>query len=112
MTAPFSPPPAIDLLGQAIACIRPLLMDENRTTKERIHILWAAAKNSRDLGASDVVHDEFMQVAVAVNLIDKHGRWADADVRERLRRFGRDDVSHVVQWAMRGVNPFEEGPLT
>jgi hypothetical protein len=96
---------AVDLLAQAIGRARPLLVEG--TTKQRIRLLWAAVKHTRDLGASDVIHDAFMALAIEVELIDAHGCWVDED----LCRFGRDDVSHVIQWAMRGVNPFEEGPL-
>jgi len=81
-------------------------------TKKRVHILWAAAKQARDLGASKVVHDAFMALAIDVNPIDRRGYWTGEDVRPSIRRFGRDDVSHEITWALRGWNPFEKGPLT
>jgi hypothetical protein len=109
MNAPF--PLAVDLLAQEIECARSMLGDETRPTKERIRILWAAAKMARDLGAWDAVHDAFMQLAVEVNLIDRNGRWTGADVRESVRRYGREDVEHTIRWALRGWNPFEQGPL-
>jgi hypothetical protein len=85
--------------------------DKTKTTKQRIHLLWAAAKKSRDLGAYDVVSDAFMALAVETNLIDERGRWTGEDVRKSERRFGAEDVAHVVNWALRGMNPFEKGPL-
>jgi hypothetical protein len=100
------------LLEYAIERVRPLLADESKSTKERIRILWAAAKRARDLASSDVVHDAFMRLSVEVRLIDEAGRWTGTDVRESVRRFGTEDVAHVVNWAMRGWNPFEKGPLT
>jgi hypothetical protein len=103
-------PLSCDLLSAAIDRVRPLLMDD-RPTKARIRILWSAAKKARDLGASDVVHGAFMALAVEVNLINRNGRWTGADVRESVRRFGAEDVSHVITWALRGWNPFEKGPL-
>lgn len=102
---------AIDLLTQAIERTRPLLMDASRPTKERIRILWSAAKKSRDLGSGDVVRDAFMGLAIDTGLIDRNGRWTGADVRKSARRFGRVDVAHVITWALRGWNPFEKGPL-
>jgi hypothetical protein len=107
MSAPS--PPAVDLLTQVIEHVRPMLTIG--TTKERIHLLWAAAKKARVLGASDVVHDAFLALAVEVGLIDEHGRWVGDDVRETIRRHGAEDVSHVIRWAQRGWNPFEKGPL-
>jgi len=101
---------SVDLLAQAIDRVRPMLVDG--TTKQRIRVLWAAAKHARNLGASDVIHDAFTELAIETGLIDARGRWVGEDVREGLRRFGKDDVSHVIAWAMRGSNPFEEGPLT
>ena len=88
-----------------------MLADPNKPTKARLRILWSAAKKARDLGSRDVVHDEFMALAIEVNLIDQHGRWTGSDVREYVRRFGAEDVDHVLRWALRGWNPFEEGRL-
>jgi hypothetical protein len=86
--------PPVDLLAQAIERTRALLADRTRPTKERVRILWSAAKRARDLGASDVVRDAFAALAVDVALI------------------GREDISHAIDWALRGWNPFEKGPLT
>jgi len=96
---------AIDLARKRIEGITP------PATKQRIHILWATAKQARELGASKVVHDAFMALAIDVDLIDKSGRWTGADVRESIRRYGAEDVSHAITWALRGWNPFEKGPL-
>lgn len=124
MSAPFPPPPAVDLLAQAIERAKKLMLaDPNKPTKARLRILWSAAKKARDLGSMDVVHDEFMALAIEVNLIDQDGRWIGSDgasgymhiarnfVREYVRRFGAEDVDHVLRWAWRGWNPFEEGRL-
>jgi hypothetical protein len=97
--------------GQVIENVRPILTHELRTTKARIRLLWATAKQARNLGASNVIHDAFMALAVETNLIDKRGRWTGADVREDVRRHGAEDVAHVINWALRGRNPFETGPL-
>jgi len=32
-------------------------------------------------------------------------------VAEHVRRYGAQDVAHVIRWALRGWNPFEKGPL-
>jgi hypothetical protein len=98
-------------LFQIIEKTRPMLA-QTRPTKQRIHILWAAAKAARKLGAEDdVVRDAFMALAVESNLIDRGGRWTGDDVRDYVRRHGAEDVEHVITWALRGWNPFEEGPL-
>ena len=104
-------PPTVDLLAPALDRVRPLLMDDSRTTKDRAHLLWAAAKKARDFASPDVVSDEFMRLAIETNLIDQRGRWTGNDVSEGERRFGAEDVAHVISWAMRGWNPFEEGKL-
>jgi hypothetical protein len=106
-----APGQPVDLLAQAIERTRPLLADITRPPKERIRVLWAAAKMARDLGAWDVVHDAFMQLAVEVHLIDSNGWWTGEDVRESVRRYGAEDVAHAIRWALRGWNPFEEGAL-
>jgi hypothetical protein len=87
------------------------MLAETRPTKERIHILWAAAKAARALGVTAEINKAFIALAVEVNLIDKHGRWTGSDVWEGVRRHGAEDVAHVVAWALRGWNPFEKGPL-
>jgi len=109
--AHFPPPTTVDLLTDAIEHVRPMLADESRPTKQRIRILWAAAKKTCDLGASDVVKVACMALAVETNLIDTNDRWTGADVRESVRRFGAEDVAHAITWALRGWNPFEKGPL-
>jgi hypothetical protein len=100
------------LLDQAIENVRQLLADPSLSTKARIRLLWATVKEARDLGASDVIHDAFMNLAVDVNLIDSNGRWTGKDVRDSVRRYGAEDVAHTIRWALRGWNPFETGPLT
>jgi hypothetical protein len=105
ITAPDMLTKAIDQARERIEAIPP------PATKKRVHILWAAAKQARELGASKVVHDAFMALAIDVNMIDKNGRWTGADVRESIRRYGAEDVSHAITWALRGWNPFEKGQL-
>ena len=106
ITAPNLLTKAINLARERIEAIAP------PATKKRVHILWAAAKQVRELGESKAIHAPFMALAVEVNLIDRNGRWTDTDVRESIRRFGAEDVSHAITWALRGWNPFETGPLT
>lgn len=105
-------PQAVDLLEQAIERVRPMLADDNKSTKERIRILWAAAKSARHLASSDIIRNAFAKLAIDVRLIDDTGYWTGSDVRKSVRRFGAEDVSHAINWAIRGWNPFEKGPLT
>ena len=98
-------------LEQIIEGIRPMIANGSRPTKERIRVLWAGAKMARELGAADRTLRAFMQLATDTNLIDKRGRWTGTDVAEHVRRYGAEDVTHVIRWALRGWNPFEKGPL-
>ena len=78
---------------------------------ERIRVLWAGAKMAREVGAVDTIHRAFMQLVIDTDLIDGRGRWTGTDVAEHIRRYGAEDVAHVIRWALRGWNPFEKGPL-
>jgi hypothetical protein len=100
-----------DLLSQAIAEVRPFVADTSRSTKERIRLLWAAAKKARGLATTDVLHGAFVALAVETNLIDARGHWTGSDVAKYVVPCGREDVEHTVTWALRGWNPFEKGPL-
>ena len=100
-----------DLLTRIIEGVRPALADTTQPTKTRIRLLWAAAKSARELGATDVVTDAFMTLAVETGLIDKRGWWTGKDVRDYVRPHGAEDVAHLISWALRGRNPFETGPL-
>jgi hypothetical protein len=107
-------PMPLDLLSHAIDGLRPILADNSQPVKARMMVLWATAKKARGLGSSDQVHAEFMEVAVETNLINRNGRYTCTDekhVRKSARPYGREDVAHVITWALRGWNPFEKGPL-
>ena len=102
MTAPA--PATVDL-QDATARALPMLL--TGPTRARVRTLWATARAARKLGAEDVVIDAFLRLAVEVNLINARGWWTSEDVRPDLRRHGRQDVTHVLNWAMRNRNPFE-----
>jgi hypothetical protein len=109
MNAPVQNPPAVDYLQQVIDNARPQVADQGATTKQRTQALWAYCKHSRDLAASDVLHDAFMTLAVEAGLIDANGSWLPKDVRTSIRRNGREDIEHLISWALLGQNPFETG---
>ena len=111
MNAPVRNQPAVDFLQQVINYARPQVADQSAPTKERVEMLWAYAKHSRELAASDVLHDAFMQLAVDAKLIGPNGWWLPGDVRDSIRRHGREDIDHVIRWALLGQNPFETGPV-
>ena len=94
VVAPFPSPLAIALIDQAIAYVRPHL-DRSLAVSNRIRSLWAAVVASRDLGASDVIEDEFMRLAGEMGLARDLGRHADETLRQ------------VIRWAMLGRNPFQ-----
>jgi hypothetical protein len=93
MSAPFSGPPAVDPLRQATDYAR-LHLDRSIPVCERVRNLWAAVVAARDLGASDVIEDQFIQLAYDTGLAGDFGRHADTDLR------------HVIRWAMLDQNPF------
>jgi hypothetical protein len=88
----------VDLLGTTIEALCAEL-ERSRPIKERLRAFWAMARVARNFGAADVVREEFMGLARECGLI--------AD----LGRHGGEDAAHVFDWAMRGLNPFETGPL-
>ncbi len=94
MTLSYPPPIPIDLLAQAANYVRPRL-DRSKPISERLKTLWAAAVAARDLGASDAVEDQFLQLARDAGLSSDLGRHADAELR------------HVIRWAIRDQNPFQ-----
>jgi len=98
-------------LEQIIEGIRPMIANGSQPTTERMRVLWAGAKMAREVGAADTIHRAFMQLATDANLIDSHSRWTGADVAKHMRRYGAEDVTHAIRWALRGWNPFEKGPL-
>jgi hypothetical protein len=106
---------AVSHLDQAIARVRPMLHGKkgkdftSEILAHRTIILWAAAKAARHLGASDVVHDSFMQLATEIGLINVRGYWLGADVRACIRQYGAQDMTHCINWALQGRNPFATG---
>jgi hypothetical protein len=99
-------PAPVDLLAEAVEAVRPLL--RAGSTKERVRILWSAARSARGLATEDQIERAFLQLAIEVGLIDQSGYWTGEDVRPDLRRHGRADVLHVLRWAALNRNPFEK----
>ena len=96
--------PTFGSLGD-IAQIKPLLAD-SKPLQQRLRVLWAAAKQARHLGSRDEVFNAFRALAIEVKLINSQG-WCAAGVRDSERRFGPEDMAHIVKWALRGKNPFD-----
>jgi hypothetical protein len=92
MVAPSTP--AIDLIDRAAKYVKAYL-DCSIPVSNRVRNLWAAVFAARDLGASDVIEDEFMRLARDTGLARDLGRHADEDLR------------HVIRLAMLGRNPFQ-----
>jgi hypothetical protein len=93
MSAPFAPPRAIDLLANAIEFTR-CELDRAKPINDRVRIFWAAVVAARDLGATDVVRDEFLLLAVDVGLFADLGQHAD------------QTIEHLIRWGLFGRNPF------
>jgi hypothetical protein len=82
-----------DMLSEAVAYVRPHM--ERGTVSDKLRTLWAGVAAARDLGAADVVEDEFLTLARNTGLAADLGSHADAGLR------------HVIHWAMLGQNPFQ-----
>jgi hypothetical protein len=93
MSAHVSPPPAVDLLAQAVEHVRKRL-DRSVPTAPRVCLFWAAVVAARELGASDVVIEEFTQLA------------RDTGLTADLGRHGDEDVEHVIRWGLLNRDPF------
>ena len=94
MNAPFTPSEATDLLAKAVRYVRPHLVGAT-TVSERVQILWAAVIAARDLGASNLIEDDFMRLALDVGLGRDLGRHSDETLR------------HVIRWGLVDRNPFQ-----
>jgi hypothetical protein len=92
------------LLSKAIEQVRPLLNQE-RPVKARARVFWAAAKNARQFAATDVLIDDFLNLARQSGLIE-------ALDNHRPRLTGEETIRHLLRWASRGLNPFETGRLS
>jgi hypothetical protein len=91
-----APKSRADPLGQVASHAALKISDRSEPLKIRLRLFWAYAKAARDLGASDVVEAEFLELARITSLAADLVRHADEDIR------------HVLHWAALGVNPFEE----
>ena len=72
---------------------------QDKPIKHRLRVLWAAAKVVRGVVRHDIAAAQFCRLAQACG------------ITSALGLHGREDVRHVVDWALRGLNPFESGPL-
>jgi hypothetical protein len=93
MSAPFAPPRAIDLLANAIEFTR-CELDRAKPINDRVRIFWAAVVAARNLGATDVVRDEFLLLAADVGLFADLGQHAD------------QTIEHLIRWGLFARNPF------
>jgi hypothetical protein len=84
----------LDMLGVAIAKVRPYLVERSKPVAYRLRVFWAGVKAARRLGAWDVVTTEFTALAIETGLL--------AD----LGRHGEEDIAHVISWALRDMDPF------
>jgi hypothetical protein len=96
MNAPFTLPPA-DLLA-LLDDLRPRL-DRQLPLKARCRTFWAALKKSRGLAPGDVLTSSFLKLA------------RDSGLSADLHPHGKETVRHLISWGLRGMNPFETGPL-
>jgi len=87
------------MFAEAIAYVRRQLARGEIGT--RLRCLWAAAKAASDLGAADVIEEEFLTLAkesgISADLLNCAPHPHDVEATFR----------HVIRWAMRGINPFQ-----
>ena len=90
-------------LSEVIELTR-LQLDRQLPAKQRIQSLWSAAKAARSVAPADVLAAGLFQLASEAGLT--------ADLNNcRPKGAGIESVRHVIDWACRGINPFETGPL-
>jgi hypothetical protein len=97
---PRSRPPVAtrdDDLRAALAHLQQNHLDRRLPVTGRVRHFWAMAMASRDLASDDELTAAFMR------LVERSGLVAD------LGRHGREDAEHVLNWALRGLNPFVKG---
>jgi hypothetical protein len=84
----------LDLLSQAIMRVRPHL-DRSVPVRDRIRIFWCGVVAARKLGASDVVTEEFTELARSSGL-----------AADMARHGGDEGIAHVIRWGLLNRDPF------
>jgi hypothetical protein len=92
-----SPPPAVDLLTQALEVARPYL-NRSFSLSHRARNFWAAVAEARDRGAFDVIEQEFAELAEQTGLT------------RDLGDHGMEDIAHLIRWGLTDRYPFSEAP--
>jgi hypothetical protein len=87
-----------DLLTQAIELVRPQL-HRSKPLKERVTIFWAAIVAAAELGAADVLREEFLRLAEQTGLAADLKRHADLYHSDKT-------LEHVLRWGLLRRNPF------
>jgi hypothetical protein len=85
-----TPPVAVDLLAAAIERVRAAL-DQTMPLPRRVRIFWAGVVASRNLGASDMIADDFLALAKGCGLHDE---------------LGAETINHLIRWGLLDRNPF------
>ncbi|SNB54310.1 hypothetical protein SAMN05414138_10219 [Rhodoplanes sp. JGI PP 4-B12] len=88
---------AVDHLAQAIDYVRPKLERTGPIT-ERARTFWAAVRAARKLAATDVIHDEFRQLAIDTGLF--------ADLGDHPPYAAGETIEHLIRWGLFARNPF------
>jgi hypothetical protein len=84
---------AVSLLNQAVDLTRQQ-MHEAATPQAKMRALWAGTRNARGFGAGDSVAEGFIALGM--------------EFQKQLGRHAAEHVQHVVSWACRDMNPFED----
>jgi hypothetical protein len=97
MSIHVAPPAAVDLLAHAIERVRSDLGQADNL-KQRARIFWAGVAASRDLGASDVIRDEFIVLAIDSGLFDQ--------LSEKPPYAAAATIDHLIRWGLLKRDPF------
>jgi hypothetical protein len=76
-------------------------------TKLRLRNLWLSAMAVRDRGDRAELEKHFMDLARESGLIAASR--AHYEAKKQPRRWGEEDVAHVIRWGLRGMNPWCPG---
>jgi hypothetical protein len=93
----LAPLPPVDLLADAIGIARQYL-DREHSLPKRAKIFWTAVAVARHLAASDVIHDEFFQLAVDCGLL--------AEFERAPPYAAGETIEHLIRWGLLDQDPF------
>jgi predicted metal-dependent hydrolase len=102
-----APPGEQTAENAAAASARAAEFNPPSPTKLRLQNLWLATMAVRDKGDRAELEKHFMDLARESGLIA--ASCAHYEAKKQRRRWGEEDVAHVISWGLRGMNPWHPG---